>query len=246
MRNLKVTIVGNSVGLRVRPPKAYPNNKNYGMLLEEMLQEKYPDTMVFVKNLCIGRGTLWDILNKRGDILNTFPNYYVVNLGVTDASTREIPLWFSNIVNRNRPSFFKKVLRGFYIHIIRKIRPHLVLLRGKTTWTSKKNFEIYFDKFIDYLVKEANARIIIISINSANKRIEDELPGSTKNYIEYNEIIKAIADKYNAYYVDFSDIVHEIHAPDGIHFSVEGHEILSNRIFNIIDREESQKCFSNS
>lgn len=211
-----------------------------------MLQKEYPDTMVFVKNLCIGRGTLWDILNKRGDILNTFPNYYVVNIGVTDASTREIPLWFSNIVNSDRPSFFKRILTGVYIHIIRKVRPQLVLLRGKTTWTSKKNFENYFDKFIGYLVKEANARIIIMSINSANKRIEDELPGSTKSYLEYNEIIKTTANKYNAYYLDFSDIVHEIHAPDGIHFSTEGHTVLSKRIFNIIVREESRKSFSNS
>ena len=239
MRNLKVSIVGNSVGLRIRPPESYPNNKNYGMLLEEMLQEKYPDTMVLVNNLCIGRATLWDVLEKSGDILNTFPNYYIVNLGVTDASTREIPLWFSDIINRDRPSLFKKVLRGLYIYIIRKVRPQLVFLRGKTTWTSKKSFKNYFDKFIGFLNKESNARIIIISINNATRRIEDQLPGSTKNYIEYNEIIKTIADKHKAYYINSSDIQHEIHSPDGIHLSLEGHKIFANRIFEVIEKEEA-------
>ena len=58
MKEIKVSIIGNSVGLRVRPTVAYPNNRNYGAFLKQILQEKYPDKYICVNNLCVGRSTI--------------------------------------------------------------------------------------------------------------------------------------------------------------------------------------------
>ena len=238
MKNLKITVAGNSVALRIRPPQEHPNNKNYGVILEELLQEKYPQKVVFVSNLASGRATIFDILQKRDEILNALPNYYVINLGVTDASPREIPLWFSDILIHRRESFKKRIFTVFYSRIIKKIRPQLVKLRGKRTWTSKSNFRKFFDFLIFFLTKETNARIIILSINSGSKRIEDALPGSTKSYLEFNKIIKEIAEKYNALFLDTTELRPEIHYPDGIHYSLEGNRVIAEMLFDIVVGEE--------
>lgn len=235
-----MAIIGNSVGLRIRPPGTFPNNKNYGILLEELLQQRYPEKVILVRNLCIGRATIWDILRRRNEILNVFPNYYIINLGVTDASTREIPLWFSNIINDTKESIIKKIFMGAYLYVIKPFRPQLVWLRFKATWTSKHAFRKYFEKIINFLYKGTNAQIIVMSINRPSRRIENELPGSTNNYIKINKVIKHIAKMYGAFYIDTTDLSSDIHAPDGIHLSLEGHRVIADRIYNIIEQLEEK------
>jgi len=242
MKNLKIAIVGNSVGLRVRPPGVFPFNKNYGALIEDILQKEYEQQVITVHNLSMGRATIWDVLKKRGEILNQFPEYYVINLGVTDASTREIPLWYSNVINSDKESLVKKVLNGFYLKIVKRFRPVLVRLRGKRSWTSRHNFEKYMDGFIGFLQKETNARIILLSINNTSDRVEAELPGSGEQYLAFNKIIKRISQKYNTQYLDTTELLQEEHFPDGIHYSHEGHELIANKVSSlIIDYENASK-----
>jgi lysophospholipase L1-like esterase len=239
MKNFKISIIGNSVGLRIRPPGKYPYNKNYGVILEELLQDKYPNKVVLVRNLCVGRATIWDILQKRTEILNEFPSYYIVNFGVSDASTREIPLWYSNIINSNKETWVKKICLIFYEFVLKKFRPFLVRLRGKKTWTSKKKFEKYFYYLLDFLEKGTNSKLIVISINNASERIEEQIPGSAKKYTEYNDIIKKVTKKFNAQYIDTTDLMSEVHTPDGIHFSLEGHQVIAERVYGAIVSEEN-------
>ncbi len=240
MENLKIAIVGNSLGLRVRPPEKFPYNKNYGVILEELLQKRYPQKVVWVENLSMGRATILDTWANIDNILNAFPNYYIINLGVTDASTREIPLWYSNIINSRRPSWLRTLFMGFYLFVIKRIRPQLVLLRGKRPWISKRRFAKHFEKLIKFLKKETNAKIIIISINKAGKRIEKLLPGSSQNYLLYNKIIKNIALKHGALYLDSMSVVPEEYLPDGIHLSIEGNKIIAEEIFKLIEAEEQK------
>ena len=55
MNKLRITIIGNSVAIRNRPPQKFPNNKNYGLLLEEILQNNHPEQIVMVNNLGFSR-----------------------------------------------------------------------------------------------------------------------------------------------------------------------------------------------
>lgn len=50
MGNLKITIIGNSVELRVKSPENHPDNINCNQYLEEILQEKISDRTAIVKN----------------------------------------------------------------------------------------------------------------------------------------------------------------------------------------------------
>jgi len=233
MKKLSITIVGNSVALRVRPTKDYPNNLNYSQLLPKHIEAKLFDTIVCVNNLSKGASTIYDFYVNTDELIRTFPDFYIINLGVVDASTREIPLWINRIANSKRKNLLTFIF-AMYRNFIIKHRPFFVNLRFKRSWISKSMYKKYFDSLIHTLVKETNSQIIILPINIGNKRIESELPGSQKNHIAYNKLMKEIAQKYNQIFLDLSDLQSEKHYPDGVHYSTEGHKIVADRIANII------------
>jgi len=59
MRNLKITIIGNSVALRNRPPEKYPLNKNYSQYLEDYLYSELDNTNIFINNKALGANTIY-------------------------------------------------------------------------------------------------------------------------------------------------------------------------------------------
>jgi len=224
----KITIIGNSVSLRVRPPQKHPNNKNYSTLLQELFLEKEKDILII--NKAIGATTVYNIVTKLDEYINTFPEYFIINLGVVDASSREIPLWFFRLANSNRDGFIYLISRMLYRIVLIKIRPLLVRLRFKKSWVSEKKFKKNFKFLIESLLKETNAKIIIIPINKANSRIKKELPGSDKKYERYNKIMQDIAFENACAFINLSELNDKEHFPDGIHFSLEGHKILAKKI----------------
>ncbi|MBU8893920.1 MAG: hypothetical protein KOO66_14155 [Bacteroidales bacterium] len=239
MQNYKITIIGNSVALRTRPPEKNPENKNYGKLLEEDLCLKIPDKNFVVTNKASGAYTVYNILTKIDDFVNTFPDFFIINLGVVDASTREVPLWFYRLASSKKTGFIFRLASLIYRVIIIKARPVLVKLRGKRSWISSKKYIKYFSLLIKTLLKETNAKIIILPINPANERIEKELPGSLKKHLIYNKIMKDASDEFSLYFVDLEFLYSEKHYPDGVHYSLSGHTNVEQELSEIILKEIS-------
>jgi len=229
---MKITILGNSVSLRNRPVEKYPNNKNYGMLLEDMLADRYTIT---VTNKGIGRATITDINERIDDHINEFPDYYILNIGVCDAATRPIPLWFATIINNSKDSFIKSIFSSVYYRLIRDKSAFFVKLRGKRSWVSERKFRKQFEYLVSELSKDTNARILILSINKANERVERIVPGSRRNYNSYNSIMKDVADKYKQEYIDTTDMSDNEYYPDGTHFNLAGNTEIANRLYKIIE-----------
>jgi len=75
MGNLKVTIIGTSVAMRVRPPERCPDNKNYTQQLEEILQKKIRDKTVIIQNKSRGALNICDITSSTDEYINSFPHY---------------------------------------------------------------------------------------------------------------------------------------------------------------------------
>jgi len=234
MHNLKVTIIGNSVALRNRPPEKYPANKNYCQYLEEYLYTELNNTIVHVNNKALGANTVYNVITKIDDYIQTFPNFYILNLGVVDASTREIPLWFYRMASSKKDRFIYKLAEFMYRNIIIKLRPVLVGLRFKKSWISARKFKKYFETLVNTFLKETNARIIVLPINIANKRVEKALPGTTKKHEQYNQLMKDIVEKYSQEFVDLSSLTSETHYPDGVHYSSVGHKTVATKIGKII------------
>lgn len=233
---MKILIVGNSVALRNRPHSA--NALNYGQLIEKELSRD--DANCRVDNLAFTRATILDILRMKHSLINKFPDYYIFNIGVCDAATREIPLWYSNYINSASTSLLKNILKGIYLKLIQPRRRYFTLLRGKKAFISKNKFKKKYSELVDLLSKNTNAKFIFLSINHANERVEKELPGTSKNYIEYNNEIKDICNSFGSEYIDLDDLDSKIHYPDGTHFSQEGNRIVAERIIKILDKNNGR------
>lgn len=225
----KICIIGNSVALRVRPPVNFPNNKNYSQLLRESLDENCA-----VVNLAYGASTVKEVYKKIDTYIREFPDYYIINLGVVDASTREVPLWFYRLSTQKSLNAIFVLFALLYRNIISKFRRVLVNIRGRRSWVAQKEFREYFDLIVKTLVKETNAKIIVLNINEANNRVEAELPGSLKKHKKYNAVMNEIAGKYNQIFVDTNKLIKHEDYPDGVHFSVSGHKKIFNNLFSII------------
>lgn len=231
-------MVGNSVAMRVRPPEDHPDNKNYTMLLREGLSvNDDPPGKVNIRNLSSGGNTLRQIHRQLDDIIRLFPDYYIINLGVVDASTREIPRWFFDIVNSTSQSRKHRLARLFYEGLIKKVRRPLVFIRGKRSWVRAKEFQKLYALLIDKMQRETNAEIIGLSINLANERVERALPGSRFRHEQYNEIIQKCLERSRGKFLDLTDLTPDPHYPDGVHYSAEGHKVVADRIRRLIANE---------
>lgn len=236
MKRIKVTIIGNSVALRVRPTQAWPNNKNYTLLLEECLQKKFPDVFFQVNNKSKGASTILDKNREVDDFVSELADVYVLNLGVVDACTREIPRWFSVMLAEGKRGVLMNALRWINARIIKKNRPFFVKLRGQKPWVKQKVFKKFFAKFVDTLLKDSNAKIIALPINLADSRVEKQLPGSIKNQQKYNKIITEVIESRQQKMIELSDITHAEHYPDGVHYSEIGHKVVAERLFTEITK----------
>lgn len=81
MKKVKVVVIGNSVGIRVRPPLESPHNLNYNQLLEQLISD-----------LSFHRFMVGAVLESIKNYLTKLPHFFIINLGVVDASNREIPI----------------------------------------------------------------------------------------------------------------------------------------------------------
>lgn len=234
------------MGLRIRPPAQFPDNRTFGAYLEKSLKNNFPQRGVAVHNLCIGRSTIWDIICRGDEILRQFPNYYIICVGVTDASTREIPLWYSNIINNQCVSLKKRVFTAIYNKILKPLRPYIVRLRRGKPWTTAKQFDKYFNFFLEFLLKGTNAHLLVLTINNTTDRVERQLPGSRMNYKIYNSIIVEACNNDRVTLVDTRqmDVLSEL--PDGIHYSNEGHRKVASYLLKAIMKQEAHRDNDNA
>ena len=241
MQKLKITIIGNSVTLRVRPPKRSPKNLTYGEILESRLQEKIRDRLVLVNNMGKGAATIKRCLHNIDHYVSSSPDYFIINIGVVDACTREVPFWVYNIATSKHYNTLTKVCRFLYRGVIMKFRPYLVNARFKRSWTSKKTFRTLYRELLVTLLKDTNAQIITLPINIADDRIERELPGSRKNHYKFNDIIEQLSCEYGLRYIDLTSLNATEHYPDGVHYSVAGHQCVAEKISYAIFGENHVK-----
>ena len=233
MKIQKIVIVGNSVALRNRPHNNL-TSKNYGQILEKTLNEGKQDEITQVNNLAFTRATVYDLHKIYPQIINNYGDLYIINLGSSDAATREIPRWFADFLFSNKRGFLIKAMKAFHLYIIRPNMRFLVKLRGKRAWTTSKVFKQEYSKLIHEIQHNTNGKVICVSINLPSERVEKMIPGTHKNYAKFNRIIQSICEENEASYVNLDDLTAEEHFPDSIHFSEAGNEVLAKRLLEVI------------
>lgn len=227
MGGLKVTILGNSVALRVRPPLEAPDNKNYSSLLREF---KVENESILVENQAKGASTVKDVFSDVDTAINSFPDYFILNIGVVDACSREVPLWFYKLVISKKRNVFHRFLRSFYFGVIPKIRRSLCKLRFQSPWISQLTFEKYFLELITTLEKETNAQFICLSITRSGDRIEKQLPGSRDRQMIYNQFMSETCKRRGHEFINTDLLLEDGDYPDGVHYSVIGHQKIAEEL----------------
>ncbi|MDP4289991.1 MAG: SGNH/GDSL hydrolase family protein [Bacteroidota bacterium] len=226
----KVVIIGNSVALRIRPPRQNENEISYA----EILEEKLPDTLIINRALSdkvMPYQTAWV-----DELIGYHANCYILNYGIIDACTRSVPYWMWNFIYNDNPhhGVFRKLIRYIFTFFEKKFRRGLTVIRGKRAWANRAAFAYKYEKILRLLQKDTSAQLICIGINRPSARIERSLPGSVRNVQRYNEVIRQLANKYNFVYVETFYDFDESLIPDGIHFNAEGHRKLAGMLLDII------------
>lgn len=237
MQIRKIVILGNSVALRNRPHQK-ESSLNYGQLIERELNAPLQNEIVLVNNLAFGRATMRDMQGLQDQVINAFGDLYIINIGVSDAATREMPRWFADILNQRKQTLKVKVAKAISVAIIQPIRTTLVKLRGKRAWTSKKKFKTLFNKLIYDIQHNTHGKIIVLSLNRPDDRVEKIVPGTAANYQHFNEILKVISEEKEIDFIDLAELIPEVHYPDGTHFSEEGNRFVAKKILNLIHEKE--------
>lgn len=230
----KIVIIGNSVALRNRP-HTKEQSLNYGQLINQHFNTKTSDTLYLVENLAFGRATMRDLHKIQDQIINAYGDLYIINIGVSDAATREMPRWFADILNRRKENLTVKIAKGIFALFIKPNRTFLVKIRGKRAWSSAKFFQKRMNKLIYDIQHNTSGKIIVLSLNKPDDRIEKIVPGTAKNYEKFNDILKDICRDKEISYLDLDDLDAKIAYPDGTHFSEEGNRIVAQKIIQLIN-----------
>lgn len=211
----KLVVIGNSVTIRVRPDNG---GKTYAELLSIKLNKEL---------IHLGEGALLlsEFLNQKR--YSKIPNnsHVLINFGIVDACTRPIPKYMYNFMMNTDSNSFKssrKLLR----YAENKYRKRLVKLRGLKSWSKKLEFTNQLAKLIN-LLEEKGCSYSILEINFPNQRIENFLPGSQNNVLEFNKEISLLKNVINV-----SDLTDTEHYPDGIHYNSEGHQKVTAKLLD--------------
>lgn len=226
----KIVIVGNSVALRIRPPRQNEDDVSYA----EILDDKLSNTSVI--NRAVGDTVMPHASVWMDELIAYHANCYILNYGIVDACTRSVPRWMWNFIHNDNPhhGIIKKILRFLFNFFETRSRKVLTVIRGKRAWTSRAAFAFKYEKMLRFLQKDTSAQLICIGINRPSARIERFLPGSVRNVQRYNEVIRQLANKYNSVYVETFYDFDETLIPDGIHFNAEGHRKLAGMLLDVI------------
>jgi lysophospholipase L1-like esterase len=229
---MKVLVVGNSVSVRVRPPEDKGQNFTFSNIIESQLSPKASVFTIAESGLMIN-----DFAKNPDRLITAKPDVLISNFGIVELSSRSI--------NRSLYDFlyYKKVRSKFgrtfqlMLSIIEtKFRIPLVYLRFKRPWYNLSLFIKDYFELITRVQRETGTKFIVLGINLPNSRVEKQLPGSIKRVQKANEIIEnKCLELDNVYYIPVdSELDHESHFPDGIHYNKLGHEMIADKIKSVI------------
>ena len=245
---MKVCVLGNSVSLRMRPPRdadARPPQRTYVEWLEA---SGHRVRAVAASGVLITEAfaTLDD------DVVSWFPDWAVLNYGVVEVCYRQTIRAINNRPIRNyylnrvfaRPFASQtaavRTADLFWRFVNAATRRVAGMLGLRWQWLSTDRYLEALEAMIGTILRETSARVIILGISPCSVRVERLLEGSEAAIADTNARMQALAGRLGGrvHYLSperYSDgcTVDDI-APDGIHFSAEGHRRVAQAIEAVI------------
>jgi len=249
---MNIIVIGNSVGIRIRPPR---NNRRERHFCEVIANELESRTLckVNIYNRCRSGVTIDDlILHEIDYISGNSPDIIIIICGINEAVSRPLPKRIYQYLNKTRPiggvvwGFFHKINSGINHYIF----PHIIKAFSLRGWYSANLFSKKLQFLIGQIDKESKALVIPVTILPCTQRIEKLLPGSGKSIGEFNKLISKYSCIDNVVVADISNDIPQgkegEYTPDGIHMNSKAHEILANKIIEIISSHDIRESLKNS
>lgn len=245
---LRIVVLGNSVALRIRPPRDIPGERTYA----EWLRHDGHEVTVSARGgvlLSEAFATLED------DVICRFPDWVIVNHGVVEACPRRTVRWINNRTIENyylnaplgRPYSYANSMTRARQLLWRlangSIRRLAGLLGLRWHWASPARFLEVLERTIGVILKETHAEVIVLGLNPASGRVEEQLPGSIAAIGAVNSAMARMSGRLGprVRFVDphqyLSGLPAERVVPDGIHFSAEGHHLTAERLRAVLAAE---------
>lgn len=223
MNNL--VVLGNSVSIRIRP------HDEKGKLYGELLSEIYPGLKY--TNHGIGAILISEFLQN--NLIDAVKNdsLVILNFGVVDACSRSIPKYLYDFMMNNDKKKSWQIVRYLVQGFENKFRKHLVKLNYYKAWTTSEKFSNDYEKLLALLLKK-NCKMVALTINIPNGRVENQLPKSVQRVMLFNEIIRTSCIKHKVPLIETTDLNHDTDYPDGVHFNSQGHEKIAERLNHTI------------
>jgi lysophospholipase L1-like esterase len=246
---IKIVIVGNSVGLSVRPPPVSRKEKNYASLLREMLESNRPTCQFEVINYAGWSQVITDaISNFEYTVLQPNPDFVVIHFGINESVPRIIPRWLWTFTNwkYENPSRLRFHIARVINKVVKIASPRLLSMISHRGWISAELFGEKLDLYLRYIGKETMSKSIVLNVGPPSSRIESALPGSSRNVARCNDAIKSVVGKHTPESVlldahsMISDSGIENLQPDGIHLNAVGHERIASKLCALILKNSSK------
>jgi hypothetical protein len=245
---MRICVFGNSVALRIRPPRSKAQDRTYA----EWLREDGHDVTVIARAGALMAEAFATI---EDDVVSAFPEYVVINHGVVEICLRQTIRSLNNrpITNYYLNSVFARPyvfgtslarLEGLVWRVINGgMRRLNSALNFRWQWMPVDRFIEVMDRTIALILKETSARIVVVGINPCSPRVEQRLQGSAKAISVANTAMVDLCERFGrrVTFVDpavaFEGACPEEMVPDGIHLSAEGHRRIARLLSSMMRTE---------
>lgn len=238
---MKICILGNSVGFKIRPPRNGPGEVTYSEILE-----KAGHNVRNVSRAGVTLGEAFGLLDE--DVLTFFPDVVIVHHGVVEVCQRRtvrswnnaaIPNVYLNSVFRRRHQFNDagfKIANVFWRSLNWATRVVAAAIGLKWQWQAPRLFVETLKATCHLILKETSASILVLGITPCSSRVQRILPGSAEAIVETNRLLRQLCEELGprVRFVETETWMSEADlprlSPDGIHFSAEGHSVMAQKI----------------
>lgn len=242
---MKICVIGNSAALKIRPPRANAAEKTYSEILEAAGHH--------VRNVSRAGVTLQEAFGLlEDDVITFFPDAVIVHHGVVEVCYRRtirkwnnaaIPNMYLNAIFQRGYQFDDAPFRA--INFVRRglnwaTKTAARIAGGKWQWQKPQDFVRVVEETCKLILKETGARVLVVGITPCSSRVERILPGSGDEILRTNQLLRTLCQRFGerASFVETESWMTEADlprlAPDGIHFSADGHALLAKRILSAL------------
>lgn len=240
---MRIVVLGNSVAVRIRPPREDSQERTYA----EWLRENGHEVSVVAQS-----GVLLEeaFATLEDAVVTRFPDWVIINHGVVEVCPRQTIRWINNRTIRNyylnsvlgRPyqydSPVSRIGHLWWRVLNGGIRRLASLIGLRWRWSSPDRFLRVLEQTIRVILKETGAKVAVLGINPISARVEGQLPGSADAIVAANAAMQGLSGRMGPRVRFLAPDLYlgdpAVMVPDGIHFSAAAHRRIAETLLSLL------------